>query len=68
MVELHNVTISYRQHPALHHVSGAFSAGSLTAVVGPNGAGKSTLLKSILGLLPLSGGKINVAVAPNGRD
>jgi zinc/manganese transport system ATP-binding protein len=63
MVELQNVTISYRQHPALHHLSGAFTTGSLTAVVGPNGAGKSTLLKSILGLLPLSGGKINVAVA-----
>lgn len=63
MVEFNNVTVSYRQHPALHHVSGSFAPGSLTAVVGPNGAGKSTLLKSILGLLPLSGGTIRVAVA-----
>ncbi len=49
---LHNLTVSYRQHPALHHVTGAFAQGSLTAVVGPNGAGKSTLLKGIAGVLP----------------
>jgi zinc/manganese transport system ATP-binding protein len=55
-VTLNNLTVSYRQHPALHHISGSFARGSLTAVVGPNGAGKSTLLKSIAGLLPLSGG------------
>jgi zinc/manganese transport system ATP-binding protein len=52
-VQLRNLTVSYRQHPALHHLSGAFETGSLTAVVGPNGAGKSTLLKSIAGLIPL---------------
>ena len=37
MVRLDNLTVSYRQHPALHHVSGQFEPGSLTAVVGPNG-------------------------------
>lgn len=50
---LHNLTVSYRRHPALHHVSGHFAQGSLTAVIGPNGAGKSTLLKSMAGLVPL---------------
>ena len=54
---LRNLTVSYRQHPALHHISGSFATGSLTAVVGPNGAGKSTLLKSIVGLLPIEGGR-----------
>ena len=57
MVTLHNLTVSYRQHPALHHISGSFAPGSLTAVVGPNGSGKSTLLKSIVGLLPIEGGR-----------
>jgi zinc/manganese transport system ATP-binding protein len=52
-ITLHNLTVSYRRHPALHHVSGSFAQGSLTAIIGPNGAGKSTLLKSIAGLLPL---------------
>ena len=54
MVRLDNLTVSYRQHPALHHVSGQFEPGSLTAVVGPNGSGKSTLLKAAMGLLPVS--------------
>ena len=66
VVSLHNLTVSSRQHPALHHISGSFAAGSLTAVVGPNGSGKSTLLKSIVGLLPIEGGRSGgaLAVAP----
>lgn len=61
MVRLDDLTVTYRRHPALHHVSGHFAPGSLTAVIGPNGAGKSTLFKSILGLLPLDSGRISVA-------
>lgn len=56
LITLHNLTVSYRQHPALHHISGQFAPGSLTAVIGPNGSGKSTLLKSIVGLVPVAGG------------
>ena len=66
MVSLENLTVSYRHHPALHHISGRFAPGSLTAVVGPNGSGKSTLLKSIMGLLPLAGGQVTVS-EPAGR-
>ena len=57
VVSLRDLTVSYRSHPALHHISGCFAPGSLTAVVGPNGSGKSTLLKSIVGLLPIEGGR-----------
>ena len=64
VVALHNLTVSYRQHPALHHISGVFAAGSLTAVVGPNGSGKSTLLKAVMGLVPTSGGSVSVSVPP----
>jgi zinc/manganese transport system ATP-binding protein len=60
MVRLEDVTVAYRRHPALHHISGHFARGSLTAVIGPNGGGKSTLLKSILALLPLDSGSITV--------
>lgn len=63
MVTLDNLTVSYRQHPALHHISGHFAQGSLTAVVGPNGSGKSTLLKSIMALLPASGGRVAVSTS-----
>ncbi|HTI87086.1 MAG TPA: metal ABC transporter ATP-binding protein [Alphaproteobacteria bacterium] len=56
VIELRDVTLGYERHPAVHHVSGAFAAGSLTAIVGPNGAGKSTLMKGLAGLLrPLDG-------------
>ncbi len=53
---LHDVTLGYDRHPAVHHLTGSFAAGSLTALVGPNGSGKSTLLKGLIGLLaPLDG-------------
>lgn len=52
-ITLHQLSVHYRQHSALRHVSGHFAQGSLTAVIGPNGAGKSTLLKSLAGQLPL---------------
>ena len=60
VVNVDNLTVSYRQHPALHHISGQFAPGSLTAVIGPNGSGKSTLLKSIMGLLKPAGGRVRV--------
>lgn len=54
-VHLHDVTLGYERHPAVHHLKGDFSPG-VTAVVGPNGSGKSTLLKGLAGVLaPLSG-------------
>ena len=55
MIRLKNLTVCYRRHPAIHHVSGEFRSGSHTAIVGPNGAGKTTLLKAIVGLLPSTG-------------
>jgi|SRR5579872_405078 len=42
------------------HASFNVDRGSITAVLGPNGAGKSTLLNSILGLVPLSSGALDV--------
>ncbi|WP_411878135.1 zinc ABC transporter ATP-binding protein AztA [Polaromonas sp. YR568] len=62
MVTLEGLSVSYRRHPALHHISGRFARGSLTAVIGPNGSGKSTLLKSIAGLLPATAGRVAVSV------
>jgi zinc/manganese transport system ATP-binding protein len=55
-IVLNDLTLGYDGHPAVHHLTGAFEAGSMTAVVGPNGSGKSTLLKGITGILrPLAG-------------
>ena len=57
-IRLEDLTLGYDGHPAVHHLTGSFAAGSLTAVVGPNGSGKSTLLKGIMGTLPPLGGLI----------
>ena len=59
VIALCDLTVSYQGHPALHHISGRFERGSLTAIVGPNGSGKSTLLKSMAGLLEMDGGLVN---------
>ncbi len=58
MIRLDNVSVAYDRHPAVHHVSGAFKAGELTAIVGPNGAGKSTLLRAIVGATKLEDGRV----------
>jgi zinc/manganese transport system ATP-binding protein len=58
-IVLTDLTAGYNRHPAVHHVSGRFEPGSLTAIVGPNGSGKSTLLKALVGLLAPMGGKID---------
>jgi zinc/manganese transport system ATP-binding protein len=57
-VILEDLTIRYGRHPAIESVSGAFRAGSLTAIVGRNGSGKSTLLKAIAGTLRAAAGRI----------
>jgi ABC-type multidrug transport system fused ATPase/permease subunit len=49
-IQLDDLTVCYNRHPAVHHLSGAFHRGSLTAIVGPNGAGKSTLIKAIMAI------------------
>ncbi len=59
---LSDVTIAYDRHPVVHHISGAFEAGSLTALVGPNGAGKSTLLKAIAGVQAVTAGQIQFGI------
>lgn len=59
---LHNVTLAYQRHPAVHHVSGVVMPGSLTAITGPNGAGKSTLLRGMAGLLKPQQGTIECSV------
>jgi zinc/manganese transport system ATP-binding protein len=58
-ITLHGLTLCYRQHPAVHHMSGEFLRGKATAIVGPNGAGKSTLLKGIAGLMEKDHGRID---------
>ncbi|WP_291296115.1 metal ABC transporter ATP-binding protein [Elioraea sp.] len=58
-IRLADVTVTYDRRPAVHHVSGAFAAGSLTAIVGPNGAGKTSLLRALTGAQRLDAGTLD---------
>lgn len=65
-ITLHNLTLGYQRHPAVHHLSGSFASGSMTAIVGPNGSGKSTLVKGITGFLrPMDGSIDRCGLQPN---
>ncbi len=66
-IALHNLTVAYRGHPAVHHLSGEFTPGSLTAVVGPNGAGKTSLLAAIMGGLRPTEGEVRIDPGLRGR-
>jgi zinc/manganese transport system ATP-binding protein len=59
-IALHNLTVSYQRHPAIHHLSGRFVNGAPTAIFGPNGAGKSTLLKAMIGMLKADSGHVDL--------
>jgi len=48
----------YGGKPVLRGVDLNIPEGQITAVIGRNGVGKTTLIKSIIGLLPPSGGSI----------
>src|SRR5262249_20554522 len=52
------VSVERGGRPVLTDVSFTLALGTIVAVVGPNGAGKSSLLEAILGLLPVSGGRV----------
>jgi manganese/zinc/iron transport system ATP- binding protein len=60
IVDVHNLTVSYQHNPVLWNIDVHIPQGSLAGIIGPNGAGKSTLIKSIMGLTPLSSGKITL--------
>lgn len=66
-IRLHDLTVAYRGHPAVHHVSGGFAGGALTAIVGPNGAGKTTLLNAVMGRLRPASGRVELAGDCAGR-
>ncbi len=54
-----DLSVRLGQREVLQQVSLDIGAG-WTAVVGPNGAGKSTLLRALMGLQPLSAGRVTL--------
>jgi branched-chain amino acid transport system ATP-binding protein len=54
----------YGRAQALFGISFALAPGDVLALLGRNGAGKSTILKCVIGLLPPSGGSIDLFGQP----
>jgi manganese/iron transport system ATP-binding protein len=59
-LHLDGVGVAYGTTSALENIDGTVAPGEAVALIGPNGAGKSTLIKAILGLVPLSSGRVTV--------
>lgn len=60
MIEITEVSKSYKKIRALQNVSLVVQPGAVTGVVGPNGCGKTTLIKAVLGLVIPDSGSIRV--------
>ncbi len=60
VLETRNLTVRFGGHVAVDHVSCAFAAGTLTAIVGPNGAGKTTYFNLISGQIAATEGDVSL--------
>lgn len=59
-VSVNDLVVSYDAKIVLEHITFQVEQGTLAAIIGPNGGGKSTLLKSLLNLVPIVSGKIEL--------
>ncbi len=57
MLELKNVTISYKDRPTVQDLSMVLEQGKICSLVGESGSGKTTVIRAVLGLLA-GGGKV----------
>ncbi|CAN7542127.1 ATP-binding cassette domain-containing protein [Rhizobium sp. LjRoot98] len=64
MIQIENVSLSYRDAPILRDINLSLPKGGITALVGPNGAGKSSLFSLIARLQPLQAGRIVIDGLP----
>jgi len=64
MIDLRDVSVEYGRGPnsvcAVDGISFEVDRGESLALIGPSGCGKSTLLFAIAGLLPVTGGAIDI--------
>lgn len=59
-IEVHDLTVTYNQKPALWDIDFEIPDGALVGIIGPNGSGKSTLVKSMMGIVEPSSGWVKI--------
>lgn len=57
MLEIKDVTISYKERPTVKNFSLSLGQGKICSIVGESGSGKTTVIRAILGLLG-GGGRV----------
>ncbi len=67
IARIQNAVKRYADFTAVDGVSLEIQRGEIFGLLGPNGAGKTTLISMLAGLLPLTGGAIEVAGQDAGR-
>lgn len=64
VLTIKDLSFRYEEQTVLENIHLVVPQGSFLAIVGPNGSGKTTLLKSILGLVKLQKGSIQLFGTP----
>ncbi|WP_035765379.1 ABC transporter ATP-binding protein [Butyrivibrio sp. NC2002] len=60
VIEISNLTKSYKKNRGVIDVSLSVKEGDIFGFIGPNGAGKSTTIRSMLGFLKIDSGNIKI--------
>jgi urea transport system ATP-binding protein len=63
MLAIKDLRVSYGQSEILHGVSMEVAPNEIVAIMGRNGMGKTTLMKSLMGIVPATGGTVKVGDA-----
>lgn len=60
MLDIQSIDVAYDQVQVIYELSLSVKAGEILCLLGRNGAGKTTTLKSIMGLVPVRSGSIEL--------
>ncbi len=64
VLRLSGLSAGYDGRPVLRGIDLRVQRGDVVAVLGPNGSGKTTLLRAVLGLVPRTGGTLELFGTP----